>query len=82
MSTDLIIGYLLSKTWGPSAVIDPLVTISGTIGILIVVVVGLILCWDLSKQSVDDVAQIIWIVIFFLMPVISWIAYYLVVRKG
>ena len=78
--SDLIMGYLLA-TLSPIAQIDTgLTAILGIIGGAIVIVVGIVMCWDLSKQSVDDTAQVGWVILFFVVPVISWIAYWLVIR--
>ena len=36
----------------------------------------------IDDQSVDDTAKVLWVIIFFLLPVLSWIAYWFVIRKS
>ncbi|MHA1377395.1 MAG: hypothetical protein ACTSRG_03325 [Candidatus Helarchaeota archaeon] len=79
-TSDFILGYLYAGM--QRVTIDPLSVILTIIGAAIVIVVALVLCWDISKQSLDDTAVVGWVIIFFIVPVISWIAYYLVIRKA
>ena len=78
--SDLFMGYLLANL-APVVQVDAgLAIILGIIGGAIVIVVGILMCWDLSKQSIDDTAQVGWVILFFIVPVVSWIAYWLVIK--
>ena len=61
---------------------DPLATILFIAAVIAVIVIGLFLCRDLGQQTVDDAAKVLWVIIFFVMPIISWIAYWFVIRKS
>ncbi|MHA1377394.1 MAG: hypothetical protein ACTSRG_03320 [Candidatus Helarchaeota archaeon] len=82
-STDFLTGYLIAKLV-PSAGLPPetIALIGGTIIAAVVIVIGLIFCWDLGKQANSDLSKIGWVIIFFILPVYSWIAYYLIIKKG
>ena len=36
---------------------------------------------DLGRQGMDDLAKVLWVFAFLLIPILSWIAYYIVVMK-
>ena len=80
-TTDTVTGYIIAKiAAGP--VIDPAIIVIGIVLAGVVLGVGFFLCWDLGKQTVSDLAKIGWIIIFFLLPLYSWIAYWLLIRKS
>ena len=37
---------------------------------------------DLSHRAMDDLPKVLWVIAFLLVPIISWIAYYIVVMKA
>ena len=78
---DTLTGYLLG-TMLRTPVIDVGTAVVALIAAIAVVVVALFLCWDLGKQTISDLAKIGWVIIFFILPIMSWIAYWLIIRKG
>ncbi|MHA1301350.1 MAG: hypothetical protein ACTSO9_18155 [Candidatus Helarchaeota archaeon] len=78
---DILTGFLVGQMLKAPA-IDSLTLVITLIGITVVIVIGLILCWDLGQQSLSDLAKVGWVIILFILPVLSWIAYWIVIRKG
>ncbi|NVM01986.1 MAG: hypothetical protein HWN67_06600 [Candidatus Helarchaeota archaeon] len=61
---------------------DLLGTVIFFAAIIAIIVIGIFFCRDLGQQNVDDTAKVLWAVIFFLLPIISWFAYWFVIKKG
>lgn len=74
-----VLGYMMRGIMG--AGVDPLYGILGIIGGIAYLVIAWLLCWNLAKTSIDDLPKVAWVIIFFLMPILSWVAYWLVVKK-
>ncbi|MFX1451956.1 MAG: hypothetical protein ACFFCM_14015 [Promethearchaeota archaeon] len=81
-SDDFVLGVLVGLAARLQPQPDPLATGLFFGAIIAVIVIGLIFCRDLGQQSVDDTAKVIWVIIFFVIPIISWIAYWFVIRKS
>ncbi len=79
---DLLLGFLAGLYARLQPQPDPLGAILFFAVVIAVIVIGLFFCRDLGQQSVDDTAKVLWVIIFFLMPIISWIAYWFVIRKS
>ncbi|NVM02047.1 MAG: hypothetical protein HWN67_06905 [Candidatus Helarchaeota archaeon] len=80
MSTDMILGYLLGLQAEMQPTPDLVGSIIGIILLAIWIVVTILLWRDIKEVTIDDTAKILW-VMFLLLPIISWIAYYLVLKK-
>ena len=79
---DLLLGFIAGLLMSFQSRPDPLATILFFAAIIAVIVIGIFFCRDLGQQTVDDTAKVLWVIIFFLMPIISWIAYWFVIRKS
>lgn len=79
---DFVLGVIVGVWSSFQTQPDPLATILFFVALIAVIVIGIFFCRDLGQQTVDDTAKVLWVIIFFLMPIISWIAYWFIIRKS
>jgi len=56
--------------------------IAGCIALAVLIGITIYLLRDLGQTSMDDLPKFLWAISFFLLPILSWIAYHFIVRKA
>ncbi|NVM01987.1 MAG: hypothetical protein HWN67_06605 [Candidatus Helarchaeota archaeon] len=74
----LIVG-LLVKAPPPR---NPLGMIIGISIIVASIVIATMFARDLGEQMTSDTSKALWGIAFYIIPVVSWIGYYFVVKRG
>ena len=56
--------------------------IAGAALIALLIGVTIYLLKDLGQTGMDDLPKFLWAISFFLLPILSWIAYHFIVRRA
>ncbi|MHA1377396.1 MAG: hypothetical protein ACTSRG_03330 [Candidatus Helarchaeota archaeon] len=80
--TDILYGLILGTMGRMRPPPDPLRMGIGIALITVVIVVATFIARDVGKKQVSDTSKALWGLGCYLLPVISWLAYYFVVKKG
>ena len=79
---DLLYGFILGTHMAARPPRNPLGMFIGITIIAAVVVVATLLCRKMGQEKISDTSKTLWGLSFYLLPVISWLAYYFTVTKG
>ena len=78
---DLLLGFILGQTMRLTQPPDLAAIIIGIVILAVSLVISTLFVRDLGQATVEDTAKVLWAIILYIMPVLSWIAYYFVVKK-
>ena len=79
---DLLYGFIIGMFMRTRQPVNPLTMIIGIAILAAFIIVEIFLCRDLGQLTLSDSSKAIWAMTFFVLPIISWIGYFFVVKKG